>query len=148
MASNVALALFYSILWSSKATQALHFPVPETNLGSVVIWDAFGKGSCNRGGDRAWTHMWSRSFKSHVLLSIFPLKRKQRWEGFFHSITGNSHSWAMSHKSKWLPLPPVTREGAVWYRTCWDKCKMMGISWAKPRKSWFLHKRWWCERNC
>lgn len=145
---TLLLVWFILMIWPSKATQALHFPVPEINLSLVVIWDRFGKGSHNREGDRAWRYRWRMFPESHVLVSIFPLKCKQRWKGFFHSITSSIPRCSMSPKSKWLPLTLVTRKGAVWYRTCWDRCKMMGISRAKPRKSLFLCKRWWWERNC
>lgn len=82
MASNTAPVLIYLVIWSSKATQALHFPVPETNLSSVVIWDTFGKGSHNREGVRARRYRWRRPPESHVLLNIFPLKCKENEKDF------------------------------------------------------------------
>lgn len=148
MASNTAPVMLYFNDMTQQGHSSFAFPCARDKFEFSVDLGYIWQGVTQQRRSQGTKIQVEKASRVPCSFKYFSLKMQGKWKGFFHSIPSCSHSWSMSHKSKSLPSALVARRGAVWHRTCWDRCKMMGISWAKPRTSWCRCKGWWCERNC
>lgn len=147
MASNTAPMMLYFNDMTQQGHSSFAFPCARDKFefsGDLgYIWQRVTQQRRSQGTK---IQVEKASWDPHSF-KYFPLKCKQNEKDF------STPSQAAATAGPWV----TNQSHCLWLlwpgeelcdRTCWDRCKMMGISWAKPRTSWCRCKGWWCGRNC